>query len=66
MVEEEAEQAQDANQKRKLYVVNLPWSFSVVDLRNLFSECGTVKDIDVRNLFFHFMQFLIMGFDCFL
>uniref|UniRef100_A0A2N9G0W6 RRM domain-containing protein n=1 Tax=Fagus sylvatica TaxID=28930 RepID=A0A2N9G0W6_FAGSY len=47
VVEEEAEQAQDANQKRKLYVVNLPWSFSVVDLRNLFSECGTVKDVDV-------------------
>ncbi|KAM4073484.1 hypothetical protein ACB094_10G022900 [Castanea mollissima] len=45
--EEEAEQAEDSNQKRKLYVVNLPWSFSVADLKNLFGECGTVKVVDI-------------------
>ncbi|KAK9984996.1 hypothetical protein SO802_034521 [Lithocarpus litseifolius] len=45
--EEEAEQTEDSNQKRKLYVVNLPWSFSVADLKNLFDECGTVKVVDI-------------------
>lgn len=33
--------------KRKLYVVNLPWSLSGPDIKNLFSECGTVKDVEV-------------------
>lgn len=37
----------DLNQKRKLYVVNLPWSFSTDDLKKAFSECGTVKDVDL-------------------
>ena len=59
--EEEAEQTEDSNQKRKLYVVNLPWSFSVADLKNLFGECGTVKVVDVRLIFFRFMQFLNHG-----
>ena len=61
VVEEEAEQTEDSNQKRKLYVVNLPWSFSVADLKNLFGECGTVKVVDVRLIFFRFMQFLNHG-----
>ncbi|WOG90096.1 hypothetical protein DCAR_0209337 [Daucus carota subsp. sativus] len=34
-------------QKRKLFVYNLPWSLSVADIKNLFSECGTVIDIEI-------------------
>ncbi|XP_050235005.1 33 kDa ribonucleoprotein, chloroplastic isoform X2 [Mercurialis annua] len=32
--------------KKKLYVVNLPWSLSVADIKNLFGECGTVTDVE--------------------
>ncbi|OWM64154.1 hypothetical protein CDL15_Pgr018725 [Punica granatum] len=46
-VEAETEQTQEENIKRKLYVVNLPWSLSVVDIKNLFGECGTVKDVEI-------------------
>lgn len=28
---------------RKLFIGNLPWSATPQDLRNLFSECGTVE-----------------------
>ncbi|KAM1145555.1 hypothetical protein ACFX13_038307 [Malus domestica] len=41
------EEGQQQNQKRKLYVVNLPWSLTVVDIKNLFGECGTVKDVEI-------------------
>ncbi|XP_065879751.1 33 kDa ribonucleoprotein, chloroplastic [Euphorbia lathyris] len=34
-------------QKRKLCVVNLPWSLSVVDIKNLFGQCGTVADVEI-------------------
>lgn len=34
-------------QKRKLYVVNLPWSLSVADIKDLFGQCGTVADVEV-------------------
>ncbi|CAI9785004.1 unnamed protein product [Fraxinus pennsylvanica] len=47
IVEEDAEQAQKVNQKRKLFVLNLPWSFSVVDIKNFFGECGTVADVEI-------------------
>lgn len=47
-VEAETESGSDQNIKRKLYVVNLPWSLSVVDIKNLFGECGNVKDVEVR------------------
>lgn len=47
IAEEDAEQAQKVNQKRKLFVLNLPWSFSVVDIKNFFGECGTVTDVEV-------------------
>ncbi|XP_059442617.1 29 kDa ribonucleoprotein A, chloroplastic [Corylus avellana] len=47
VVEEIQEQSQEPNPKRKLYVVNLPWSLSVVDIKNLFGECGTVKDVEI-------------------
>ncbi|KAK2994208.1 hypothetical protein RJ640_017828 [Escallonia rubra] len=46
-VEEQTEQTQELNQKRKLYVLNLPWSFTVADLKSLFGECGTVTDVEV-------------------
>lgn len=38
---------QQQNLKRKLYVVNLPWSLTVVDIKNLFGQCGDVKDVEV-------------------
>ncbi|KAF5460324.1 hypothetical protein F2P56_020202 [Juglans regia] len=47
VVEEQTEQTVELNQKRKLYVVNLPWSLSVVDIKNLFGQCGTVKDVEI-------------------
>ncbi|WCJ28997.1 RNA-binding (RRM/RBD/RNP motifs) family protein [Euphorbia peplus] len=34
-------------QKRKLYVVNLPWSLTVVDIKQLFGQCGTVADVEI-------------------
>ncbi|KAF8379067.1 hypothetical protein HHK36_028494 [Tetracentron sinense] len=46
-VEEIPEETQEGNQRRKLYVVNLPWTFSVADMKNLFGECGTVKDVEI-------------------
>ncbi|CDP17700.1 unnamed protein product [Coffea canephora] len=33
--------------KRKLFLLNLPWSFTVPDIKNLFAECGTVTDVEV-------------------
>ncbi|XP_030501645.2 28 kDa ribonucleoprotein, chloroplastic [Cannabis sativa] len=46
-VEENPEVTQVENQKRKLYVVNLPWSLSVVDIKELFGSCGTVSDVEI-------------------
>ncbi|KAJ7953445.1 29 kDa ribonucleoprotein, chloroplastic [Quillaja saponaria] len=46
-VEEPPEETQDLNAKRKLYVFNLPWSLSVVDIKNLFGQCGTVTDVEI-------------------
>lgn len=46
-VEEKTENSQEINQKRKLVVLNFPWSFSVVDIKNLFGECGTVVDVEI-------------------
>ncbi|KAF3449426.1 hypothetical protein FNV43_RR10154 [Rhamnella rubrinervis] len=47
VVEEKPEQTQLSNQKRKLCVINLPWSLTVVDIKNLFGECGTVTDVEI-------------------
>ncbi|XP_020581630.1 28 kDa ribonucleoprotein, chloroplastic [Phalaenopsis equestris] len=33
--------------RRKLYVVNLPWSYSASDLENLFGQCGAVDYVEV-------------------
>ncbi|KAL2901365.1 RNA-binding protein CP31B chloroplastic [Bienertia sinuspersici] len=41
------EETQEKVKKRKLYVVNLPWSLSSDDLKNLFGQCGTVKDVEL-------------------
>ncbi|XP_027080190.1 28 kDa ribonucleoprotein, chloroplastic isoform X2 [Coffea eugenioides] len=45
--EEKTESAPQTNQKRKLFVLNLPWSFTVADIKNLFAECGTVTDVEI-------------------
>lgn len=41
------EETQEQNIKKKLYVVNLPWSLSVQDIKNLFGQCGTAKDVEI-------------------
>ncbi|KAK4845749.1 hypothetical protein QYF36_008662 [Acer negundo] len=46
-VEVETDQTQIENQRRKLYVFNLPWAFSVVDIKNLFGQCGAVTDVEI-------------------
>ncbi|EXB32996.1 31 kDa ribonucleoprotein [Morus notabilis] len=49
-VQEKAEEThleKENNQKRKLYVVNLPWSLTVVDIKSLFGQCGTVTDVEI-------------------
>ncbi|XP_071708492.1 28 kDa ribonucleoprotein, chloroplastic-like [Rutidosis leptorrhynchoides] len=33
--------------QKRLFVLNLPWSFSADELKNLFSECGTVEDAEI-------------------
>ncbi|CAI9274741.1 unnamed protein product [Lactuca saligna] len=45
--EEKLEETEKEENKRKLFVLNLPWSFSVADIKNLFGECGTVADIEI-------------------
>ncbi|KAL1315748.1 28 kDa ribonucleoprotein, chloroplastic [Arachis duranensis] len=40
-------QEQPKNVKKKLYVFNLPWSMSVADIKDLFSQCGTVTDVEI-------------------
>uniref|UniRef100_A0A7N0UW44 RRM domain-containing protein n=1 Tax=Kalanchoe fedtschenkoi TaxID=63787 RepID=A0A7N0UW44_KALFE len=32
--------------KRKLFVGNLPWALSVLEIKKLFSDCGTVVDVE--------------------
>ncbi|KAI3522642.1 hypothetical protein L1887_00585 [Cichorium endivia] len=33
--------------QKRLFVLNLPWSYAVDDLKNLFTECGTVEDAEI-------------------
>ncbi|XP_058085797.1 33 kDa ribonucleoprotein, chloroplastic-like isoform X2 [Magnolia sinica] len=33
-------------QHEKIYVVNLPWDLFAPEIKNLFAECGTVKDVE--------------------
>ncbi|XP_022732017.1 29 kDa ribonucleoprotein, chloroplastic-like [Durio zibethinus] len=46
-VEAETEKTQKPNVKRKLFVLNLPWSFTVADIKDLFGQCGNVKDVEI-------------------
>ncbi|KAL8207921.1 hypothetical protein R6Q57_007333 [Mikania cordata] len=45
--EEKLEQNQKEINKRKLFVLNLPWSFTASDVKNFFGECGTVADVEI-------------------
>lgn len=45
--EDEAGNSGKADSRRKLFVLNLPWSFSVADIKKVFSECGSVADVEV-------------------
>ncbi|KAM0935442.1 putative RNA recognition motif domain, nucleotide-binding alpha-beta plait domain superfamily [Dioscorea sansibarensis] len=44
---EEEEEDGELEKRRKLYVANIPWSYSAPDIVKLFSECGTVKDVEI-------------------
>ncbi|XVF51994.1 hypothetical protein PTKIN_Ptkin04bG0229500 [Pterospermum kingtungense] len=44
---ETTEKPQKVNVKRKLFVLNLPWSFTVDDIKDLFGQCGKVKDVEI-------------------
>ncbi|XP_004245902.1 28 kDa ribonucleoprotein, chloroplastic [Solanum lycopersicum] len=45
--EEKTEKPQKNNQRRKLFVLNLPWSLTVADIKNIFAECGIVDDVEI-------------------
>ncbi|KAM3397171.1 28 kDa ribonucleoprotein, chloroplastic [Capsicum galapagoense] len=45
--EDEKEKPQKNNQRRKLFVLNLPWSFTVPDIKNLFAQYGIVDDVEI-------------------
>ncbi|XP_076881422.1 RNA-binding protein CP33, chloroplastic-like [Bidens hawaiensis] len=40
-------QTQKEDNKRKLFVLNLPWSFTAVDVKEFFGECGSVADVEI-------------------
>ncbi|KAK6119497.1 hypothetical protein DH2020_002021 [Rehmannia glutinosa] len=46
-VEEEVEKSEKQDNRRKLFVLNLPWSFSVADIKKVFGECGGVEDVEI-------------------
>ncbi|KAE8726835.1 ubiquitin carboxyl-terminal hydrolase 21-like isoform X1 [Hibiscus syriacus] len=46
-VEAETEKTQKPNVKRKLFVLNLPRAYTVADIKDLFSQCGNVKDVEI-------------------
>ncbi|XWS49264.1 hypothetical protein CRYUN_Cryun13aG0149100 [Craigia yunnanensis] len=46
-LEAETEKTQKSNVKRKLFVLNLPWSFTVADIKDLFGQYGNVKDVEI-------------------
>ncbi|KAI3822330.1 hypothetical protein L1987_09919 [Smallanthus sonchifolius] len=37
----------EIRQNNRVFVLNLPWSYSADDLKNLFAECGTVQDAEI-------------------
>lgn len=46
MEDTEDDITQKGNFRRKLFVLNLPWSLSVDDIKKIFGECGTVSDVE--------------------
>ncbi|KAL6008361.1 hypothetical protein ACLOJK_033870 [Asimina triloba] len=44
-IQQETSQGDDT--RRKLYVVNLPWDLTAPGIKDLFAQCGTVKDVEV-------------------
>ncbi|KAK1262421.1 hypothetical protein QJS04_geneDACA008819 [Acorus gramineus] len=46
-VSEETQIESKEEKRRKLYVFNLPWSFSAEDIKNLFGQCGSVRDVEI-------------------
>ncbi|KAA3475830.1 33 kDa ribonucleoprotein, chloroplastic-like [Gossypium australe] len=46
-LEAETDKTQKSNVKRKLFVLNLPWSYTVADIKDLFGQCGPVKDVEI-------------------
>uniref|UniRef100_A0ACD5UTY9 Uncharacterized protein n=1 Tax=Avena sativa TaxID=4498 RepID=A0ACD5UTY9_AVESA len=42
--------AEQGETRRKVFVGNMPWTFSAADIEKLFSECGVVKDVEVIKL----------------
>ncbi|KAD4384607.1 hypothetical protein R6Q59_011252 [Mikania micrantha] len=48
---EQTENSEDTQkeslQNNRVFVLNLPWSYSADDLKNLFAECGTVQDAEI-------------------
>ncbi|KAL4592448.1 hypothetical protein LXL04_005443 [Taraxacum kok-saghyz] len=44
---EKSEEPQKEILQKRLFVLNLPWTFTVDDLKNLFSECGTIEDAEI-------------------
>lgn len=55
--EDAAESATEVQKLEKLYVWNLPWSFKASDIRELFGQCGTVKNVEVDFLLSFFLSF---------
>ncbi|GMJ15102.1 hypothetical protein HRI_005179400 [Hibiscus trionum] len=46
-VEAEMDKTQKPNARRKLFVLNLPWSYTVADIKDLFGRCGNVTDVEI-------------------
>ncbi|KAF9587382.1 hypothetical protein IFM89_001482 [Coptis chinensis] len=48
-VEEETQEQslEEKNRKKKLCIFNIPYSYSVTDIKTLLAECGTVKDVEI-------------------
>ncbi|XP_076898204.1 RNA-binding protein CP33, chloroplastic-like [Bidens hawaiensis] len=44
---EQSENTQKVIQQNRVFVLNLPWSYSADDLKNLFGECGTVQEAEI-------------------
>lgn len=52
------------NQRRKLFVLNLPWSLAVSDVKELFGQCGTVDDVEVFSSFSMYKLVCMLRYIC--